>query len=215
MTTPAARTAAERETEPRPQGLEPSCRTLLKEWAATIAAIRDGHQLLLFRKGGIAERDGRFEIEEREFLFFPTFVHQRLESFRPSERARFEASQALGDEAARTGRDGGVVVVDTFGRVEDVRRATSLASLAALRDLHPYEDGFLAERLAWKPREELFVLLVRAYRLQVPYSLAIGPEHAGCRSWVPLAVPRPLAGLVPAVEDGRFESARRSLVDAI
>src|SRR3954469_6548443 len=48
----------------------------LKEWATVCEALGAGRQIILLRKGGIFEAAGGFEIEHRQFLLFPTYVHQ-------------------------------------------------------------------------------------------------------------------------------------------
>ena len=51
-------------------------RVALKEWAVVCAALGSGRQIILLRKGGIYESAGEFEIEHRQFLLFPTYLHQ-------------------------------------------------------------------------------------------------------------------------------------------
>ena len=48
----------------------------LKEWAVVCGALASGRQMVLLRKGGIYEAAGEFEVEHREFLLFPTYLHQ-------------------------------------------------------------------------------------------------------------------------------------------
>jgi len=57
--------------------------------AVVCSALEAGRQIILLRKGGIYESAGEFEIEHRQFLFFPTFLHQnaRCSSRRISRRS--------------------------------------------------------------------------------------------------------------------------------
>src|SRR5580692_10141938 len=48
----------------------------LKEWATVCDALATGRQIILLRKGGIYEAAGEFELENREFFLFPTYLHQ-------------------------------------------------------------------------------------------------------------------------------------------
>src|SRR6476469_947176 len=50
----------------------------LKEWATVCHALETGRQMLLLRKGGIYEAAGEFELENPQFLLFPTYLHQNL-----------------------------------------------------------------------------------------------------------------------------------------
>ena len=43
-----------------------------KEWAAICLALAQGKQSLLLRKGGIAEPDGDFQLEQTDFWLLPT-----------------------------------------------------------------------------------------------------------------------------------------------
>ncbi len=48
-----------------------------KEWALVCAALGDGTQSVLVRKGGIAEGRGGFQFRQQEFFLFPTFSTSR------------------------------------------------------------------------------------------------------------------------------------------
>jgi hypothetical protein len=48
----------------------------LKEWAVVVQSLAAGKQILLLRKGGLYERQGKFSTEPTEFFFFPTYIHQ-------------------------------------------------------------------------------------------------------------------------------------------
>src|SRR5215213_9459949 len=56
--------------------------TALKEWSNVIEAIGRGEQVILIRKGGIA--DPSFGVEAREFYLYPTYFHQGESDARPS-----------------------------------------------------------------------------------------------------------------------------------
>ena len=49
--------------------------TALKEWASVIDALGRGDQVILIRKGGIA--DPKFGVEAERFYLYPTFFHQQ------------------------------------------------------------------------------------------------------------------------------------------
>ena len=54
-----------------------------KEWAVICEALGEGRQVLILRKGGIAEARGEFTIEHRRFWLFPTYVHQQSSGIKP------------------------------------------------------------------------------------------------------------------------------------
>ncbi|SVB02171.1 uncharacterized protein METZ01_LOCUS155025, partial [marine metagenome] len=51
----------------------------LKEWAVAVEAMARGDQIIILRKGGIHRDDKEFRIVHPEFLFYPTYEHQRSE----------------------------------------------------------------------------------------------------------------------------------------
>ena len=46
----------------------------LKEWSSVVAALGSGEQVILIRKGGIA--DPKFGLEAERFYLYPTYFHQ-------------------------------------------------------------------------------------------------------------------------------------------
>src|SRR3954468_6773228 len=67
-----------------------SLQVALKEWSATVRALEEGIQTFLLRKGGIYESAGEFQVEHREFLLFPTYLHQKRDMLKESAHAHFE-----------------------------------------------------------------------------------------------------------------------------
>ena len=63
-----------------------NCQMALKEWAVTVEAMAQGDQVLLLRKGGIHEDGKDFRVIHREFLFYPTYLHQKEELLQPAHQ---------------------------------------------------------------------------------------------------------------------------------
>ena len=72
-------------------------RTAFKEWAIVVDALGRGEQIIIFRKGGIAEGRGGFEVQYPRFWLFPTLFHQQREQVRSIRARRFDeiAAEAL------------------------------------------------------------------------------------------------------------------------
>src|SRR5437764_577573 len=85
-----------------------SLQVALKEWATVCRALESGRQTILLRKGGIYESAGEFEVQHREFLLFPTYVHQNLKMLKQSEHAGFESRSEEPGEVVLS--DAGVVL---------------------------------------------------------------------------------------------------------
>src|SRR6188472_2307864 len=62
----------------------------LKEWAIICKALEEGKQILLLRKGGIMEYRKGFEVKHNEFLLYPTFEHQSIESIKAEYKEKIK-----------------------------------------------------------------------------------------------------------------------------
>lgn len=156
----------------------------LKEWGAVAAALLDGRQTVLLRKGGIHEK--RFAVSPERgganrFVVFPTVAHSHAERVRPEHRALLEAGAADVDDDALVVRCG-LTLVDAV----EVRRPEALAEIA---ELHIWtEESVRVDRLEFRPKVALAALVVRAVALPEPVVLPRLEDYAGCRSWVDLPV---------------------------
>jgi hypothetical protein len=151
----------------------------LKEWSAAVHAMLDGRQTVLLRKGGIHEK--RFAVTASRFLLFPTVAHSHIERVRPEHRD-------LLDPAASDSTDDTVVVragAKVVGAVE-VNRPEAIDEIAPF---HIWTaESVRDDRLDFRPKHRLTVLVVQASPLLEPVRLVRAAEYAGCKSWVPLPV---------------------------
>ncbi|MCW2631031.1 DUF1802 family protein [Mycobacterium sp.] len=151
----------------------------LKEWSAAVHAMLDGRQTVLLRKGGIGEK--RFAVTASRFLLFPTVAHSHTERVRPEHRDLLEAAAGDSTDDAVIVRAGAKVVAAV-----EVNRPEALEEIA---QLHIWTaQSVRADRLDFRPKHRLTVLVVQASPLVEPIRLTRTPEYAGCTSWVPLAV---------------------------
>jgi hypothetical protein len=152
----------------------------LKEWGAVVHALLDGRQTVLLRKGGIRER--RFDVARDRFVLFPTVAHAHAERVRPGHADVLTAGAADIDE------DTGTFVVRAGVDLVDVIGTDDASAVAELTDLHIWKPEHIEERLAFRPRHQLQVLVVRAVALPEPVTVQRLPEYGGCSSWVDLPV---------------------------
>jgi hypothetical protein len=151
----------------------------LKEWSAAVHALLDGRQTVLLRKGGIHEK--RFAVTASRFLLFPTVAHSHAERVRPEHR------DLLGPAAADSTED--AVVVRAGAKVVAVVEVNRPEALDEIESLHIWTSASVrADRLDFRPKHRLTVLVLQASPLVEPVRLARAPEYAGCKSWVPLLV---------------------------
>ncbi|MCV7261320.1 DUF1802 family protein [Mycobacterium shimoidei] len=153
--------------------------TALKEWSAVVHALLDGRQTVLLRKGGIHKK--RFHVAAREFVLFPTVAHSHAERVRPSHRDLVAAAAADSTEDQVTLRAAAKVVAAL-----EVNRPDNLEQI---EDLHIWTtDSVRKDRLDFRPKHRLAVLVVQAAPLVEPVQIARTPDYAGCASWVQLPV---------------------------
>jgi hypothetical protein len=182
-------------------------RTALKEWAVVIEALARGRQRFLLRKGGIAEGKQGFEVKHNEFLLYPTWEHQHLDSIRPEFQGLFEQAQP---------RTSGVVRFQYLANVTDVLRApASPAALRALDDDHIWAPSYLEKRYGYRPDLPLFVIVLRLYRLTSEGEIPENRRYAGCRSWVDLDQEIDTSRLQPLEPEATFAEARKLLLEKL
>jgi len=170
----------------------------LKEWATVVRAMSTGRQIILLRKGGIYESAGEFEVEHREFIFFPTYLHQSLHQLKAEFHEGFEAHTA---EPAK-------IPLTIAGRVTDIIQLQSRAQMERLDDQHIWAPPLLDMRFNYKPENPLYLLIVRAFQLESPRIVENTPALAGCKSWVPLGAPVDASTATPVVSDADFDAQR-------
>lgn len=173
----------------------------LKEWATVCRALETGRQIILLRKGGIYESGGEFEVEHRQFLLFPTYLHQNLKMLKLEAHEGFEPHSA---EPAK-------ITVRCAAQVTDIIELSDRGRMDALDDQHIWTTPLIDMRFNYRPQNPLYLLMVRAYRLAKPVMIDNTPAYAGCKSWVPLDQSIETGGAVPVLDDGAFESRRQTI----
>lgn len=177
----------------------------LKEWATVCHAMETGRQMILLRKGGIYEAAGEFELEHPQFLLFPTCLHQNLNMLKPEAHAGFEPANAEPQQ----------VRITAAGVVSDIIQLRSRRQMDALDGEHVWAPPLIDMRFNYKPQNPLYLMLVRAYRLHEPQVIENTVAYAGCKSWVPLDEPVPIAGAPPVLDDARYEHRRRQILERL
>jgi hypothetical protein len=154
--------------------------TALKEWSAAIHALLAGRQTVLLRKGGIGEK--RFEVAARDFLLFPTVAHSHAQRVRPEHR---DLLAPASDDSTED-----VVVLRAAAKVVAAVEVQHPEGLADIEQFHIWTaDSVQADRLDFRPKHRLTVLVVAAMPLVEPVRLARTPAFKGCTSWVDLSAP--------------------------
>jgi hypothetical protein len=181
-------------------------RPALKEWSAAVHALLDGRQTVLLRKGGIHEK--RFAVTASRFVFFPTVAHSH------AGRVRAEHRDLLAVAAADSTDD--ELMVRAGAKVIAAIEVNRPECLDGIEPLHIWTaDSVRADRLDFRPKHRLTVLVVQASPLAEPVRLQRTPEYAGCKSWVPLPIDPDPAWAPPVHDDATLadiaDSVRRSV----
>ena len=135
--------------------------TALKEWASVIAALGRGEQIVLIRKGGIA--DPKFGLEAGRFYLFPTNFH---ESGAPPPSAAVPITHWC-----------------------EAVRPWEVRDLDALLRLEPhvaFDRKTIETRYRFRPDQAAHVIAVRTWALPQSVNVPLTEAYAGCRSWVSL-----------------------------
>ena len=174
------------------------CQMALKEWAVTVDAMAKGDQVLLLRKGGIHEDGKDFRVIHREFLFYPTYLHQKEDllqpAYRPALRKLLEQPQ-----------DNDSITFSYWARAEEVLEISEQKKVDNLEPHHIWTTAYAQSKLHWKPMLPMSVLLLRIYKLEQPVTVPYLPEYGGCTSWVEVLSDVNLGRMEPVLNDAKFQ----------
>ena len=177
----------------------------LKEWAVVCRALETGRQMILLRKGGIYEAAGEFELENRRFVLFPTYLHQNLTMLKSDAHGGFEPRSAEPEH----------IVLSSVAEVTDIIQLKSRAQMDALDAEHVWAPPLIDMRFNYKPQNPLYLLLVRAYRLPQTTTVDNTPVYAGCKSWVPLEQAIKTDGVAAVMSDEEYAAKRERIGEAV
>jgi hypothetical protein len=182
----------------------------LKEWAAIVHALLEGEQVIDVRKGGLREDGRHFEVSSRRLWLYPTAEHQRAELLKPAYRHWVDLATAspVGES----------ITIAGWADVTDVATISEPEHLEAIASKLIWTDDYASSRLKWKQRDPLWVLVLRAHRLDEPITVPWVEEYGGCTSWVDLAglpADPTTAASHAALSDVAFESKRKGVREAL
>jgi hypothetical protein len=182
----------------------------LKEWAAIVHALLEGEQVIDLRKGGLREDGRHFAVSSRRVWLYPTAEHQRAELLKPAYRHWVDLATAspVGES----------ITIAGWADVTDVATVSEPEHLEAIASKLIWTDEYASSRLKWKQRDPLWVLVMRAHRLDEPINVPWLEAYGGCTSWVALEGLPADPATVPAhaaLSDVAFESKRKGVLEAL
>ncbi|MEW9698260.1 DUF1802 family protein [Paenibacillus sp. SI8] len=171
----------------------------LKEWASAVKALADGAQTFIMRKGGIVEETRDFEVQSEAFFLYPTYEHQRKELLKLSYQS------VIDESLAGWNPENPNVEVYLYAKlVEDIE----IIDQDQLNKLYPYHiwtENFTEERLKWKRKNPLHIMVLRVYKLDSPLTIPIEQAYLGCKSWIEIQADLPAQlEMTPVLDDEEF-----------
>jgi len=164
-----------------------------------VHALGEGRQVVLLRKGGLADKGGLFELRGKEFFLYPTYEHQTASAIQP--RHLKDYASILEDTKEKD-----QVPIQYYARVEEYAELSDLERLLMLRDEHIWSDQFVTQRFQYKAERPMQVLTVRVYRLPKPIVLDVVSFYRGCKSWVDLKAELSAEGAEPVLAEEAFRA---------
>lgn len=179
----------------------------LKEWAIALQALTAGETILLLRKGGIREESGRFTVAHSRVWLFPTYEHQNPDLLKPKYARQVQP--------VASGWHPETISIQAWADIKHIFQVTDATTVEALLPFHIWTPQFVTERLRWKPRSPLYVLLLRVFRLPAAHTVPYTPEYGGCRSWIELLEPLSVEGSTPVLDDVQYQQEVRAIATLI
>lgn len=170
----------------------------LKERAVAVEALGTGKQILVMRKGGIAEETRHFEVQSDRFFLYPAYGHQKEELLKPDFRSDMLETLAEWSPEKK------VAKIKYFAVLHNDLEVMGEERVRRLDPLHIWTHDFAEKRLKWKKKQPLHVLLLRVYRLERPVEIPIRAEYLGCKSWHQLPEELSVSFGTPVLSDEEF-----------
>ena len=179
----------------------------LKEWAVAVEALEAGSTILLLRKGGIREEKGRFKVEQDRVLLYPTFEHQKSDLLKPEYGNKVESVESNFHPET--------VKISSWAEITDVFLVAHEPAIKALLPYHIWNDNFISERLKWKPREPVYILLLKVYILPQPQNIIYQKEYSGCKSWIKINENITIKNSLPALTEAEYNKQANTIRQTI
>jgi hypothetical protein len=181
----------------------------LKEWAVTVRSLIEGEMIMVMRKGGIIEETRDFQLIRPCFYLMPAFEHQREELLKTPYQGRIAGT------LENWSKDADTMTIEAYAEaVQDIEVYDS-ETLERIFGEHIWTETFAEERLKWKKKNPLHVLLLRVYKLDQPITVPMQPTYTGCKSWVTLEDGVPNVGMTPVLSDMEFAEKVNRIVEKL
>lgn len=189
--------------------MQTSTTIALKDWAVTVEALGAGKQILLMRKGGIREETRHFEVQSEQFFLYPAYEHQKEELLKPEYQGEIAKTLVGWSPEQKTTQ------IKYFAQLYEDIEVMDEEALHRLYPHHIWTNNFASERLKWKKKLPLHLLLVRVYKLEQPVEVEIREEYLGCKSWHQLPENVNHLPAYPVLTDEEFQAEVRKIKEKL
>jgi hypothetical protein len=179
-----------------------------KEWQVITEALGSGEQIIILRKGGIAEGRAGFQVEAQRFWLFPTQFHAQREKTKPAAAGCFPPESPAADAPA-------TVSLRYFADLVGTCFLDNWNAVAALDAFHFWTEAAVREKFEWDQPPGLHVLVVRVHRVHTPVTLKLTPEMSGCKSWIDLTPDFNSQPSSPVLDDAAFSLRGATIARAL
>ncbi|TFE70274.1 hypothetical protein A7Q09_04310 [Methylacidiphilum sp. Yel] len=172
-----------------------------KDWRIVVEALGQGKQCLLFRKGGIQEKE--FQLKAPTFWLLPTSYHEDLLQIKPQYRT-FLAGEVGGQDR---------VVLKYIATVYHSLFITDWEKVRCLSAFHVWEEEILKKRFEYGKKRGLSLLIVRVYKTRSPFTIAWDEKAmGGCRSWIKMTIPSENIEKEAVMDEEKFCEMQKSIL---
>lgn len=172
-----------------------------KEWNGICAALEQGAQTIILRKGGISEDSGAFAFEHHEFVLFPTAYHQQKDKTHLPETVSIPSLTP------------GTLSIRSKCRIEHKAVLRDWAKVQALAPFHFWTEEVIQDRFNYDEVGAIHLAIVRVFQFQPAVQLPDSPDYGGCKSWV--RVPTPTSSSVPVLTDEAFAKVKAAILKTL
>jgi hypothetical protein len=180
-----------------------------KEWEGIVGALGHGAQIILLRKGGIAEGRAGFQMKHDRFWLFPTRFHPQWEKTRPELRQFTPPGDLERKE----------ITLEYFAEVTDSLYLRQWEQVERLGAVHFWSEETLRDRFGYQERpgmeNGLHLVIVRVHRINLPHILKPSPAFEGCKSWIDVPVDWAQDISFPVVATEEFATRRSQILAAL
>jgi len=172
----------------------------LKEWSATCCALALGQQIILLRKGGLLDPEGKFDLEYSGFWLAPTKWHEDTSLVKSQHQDLLQPAPA----------PAGVLRLAAWAQVEKSWAVSFEGREKLARLNHIWSTSYLDSRWNYQPERPLIVVALRVWKLPAVLEVPSQPEYSGCRSWIEMNESLAIQNAQPALSDSQFADALES-----